>query len=92
MAELPSNGDSKWLDVAERPTVSHLREIVPDLVCATVSAFTTSFWEVSIPDKMLKQFSMNFNGIKVCSRKPITHMPNYPHTRLPTVNQGSSDL
>lgn len=92
MAELPSTRDPEWLDMAEWPTVSHLREIIPDLVWGNVSAFTTSFWEVSIPDKMLKQFSVNFNGIKVCSRKPITHMPNYPHTRLPTVNQGSTDL
>lgn len=52
----------------------------------------TSFWEVSIPDKMLKLFSVNFNGIKVCSQKPITHMPNYPHTQLPAVNQESTDL
>lgn len=54
--------------------------------------YITSFWEVSIPDKMLKQFSVELSmGLGLLSEA------NYPHAQLPTqlhpaVNQRSTDL
>jgi hypothetical protein len=79
VAELPPTRNPEWLSGAEWPSPAHNKNDFKSDLRQTIFLLHNLLWEeVSIPDKMLMQFSVNFNGIKVCSRKPITPMPNYP--------------